>query len=80
MSGAEYKQIRERLGMTQALFAQAVGRSRKIINEREQANIVPLEAAMAARFLDLLSTTRSHMGTTDLRQARAAQGVDDTRD
>jgi len=62
VSGLEYKEIRERLGMTQALFAQSVGRSRKVINEREQANLVPLEAAMAARFLDLLSTTRSRKG------------------
>jgi len=59
MSGNEYKAIRERLGMTQAIFAQAVGRSRKIINEREQADEVPLEAALAAELLALRSPKRS---------------------
>lgn len=65
MSGPEYKAIRERLGMTQALFAQAVGRSRKIINEREQADEVPLEAALAAELLALRATPRSRKGTND---------------
>lgn len=71
MSGPEYKALRERLGMTQALFAQAVGRSRKIINEREQADEVPLEAALAAELLALRSTPRSRKGTNAEDQATA---------
>ena len=63
MSGPEYKAIRERLEMTQALFAQAVGRSRKIINEREQADQVPVEAALAAELLALRATTKRSKGT-----------------
>lgn len=63
MSGTEYKALRERLGMTQALFAQAVGRSRKIINEREQADEVPLEAALAAELLALRASPKPRKGT-----------------
>jgi len=68
MSGAEYKALRERLGMTQALFAQAVGRSRKIINEREQADKVPLEAALAAELLTLRATPKRRKGTNEKGQ------------
>ena len=76
MSGTEYKALRERLGMTQALFAQAVGRSRKIINEREQADEVPLEAALAAELLALRPTPRSRKGTNDaLSGPRGGEGA-----
>jgi len=71
MTGPEYKAIRERLGITQALFAQAVGRSRKIINEREQADEVPLEAALAAELLALRSPKRSRKGTNAQSDAAA---------
>ena len=65
MTGTEYKALRERLDMTQALFAQAVGRSRKIINEREQADEVPLEAALAAELLALRAAPKRRKGTND---------------
>jgi len=70
MSGPEYKAIRERLEMTQALFAQAVGRSRKIINEREQADQVPVEAALAAELLALRATTKRSKGTNAADETR----------
>lgn len=65
MTGQEYKAIRERLGLTQALFGREVGRSRKIINEREQADVVPLEAALAAELLELRATKKLRKGTND---------------
>lgn len=71
MSGTEYKAIRERLGMTQALFAREVGRSRKIINEREQAAEVPLESALAAELLALRATSKRRKGPNDADQAMA---------
>ncbi len=74
MSGSEYKAIRESLGMTQALFAQAVGRSRKIINEREQAAEVPLEAALAAELLAIRATKRLRKGTKSNDEMRDAMG------
>ena len=63
MTGQEYKAIRERLGLTQALFGREVGRSRKIINEREQADVVPLEAALASELLELRATKKLRKGT-----------------
>lgn len=59
-----------------ALFAQAVGRSRKIINEREQADEVPLEAALVAELLALRSTPHSRKGTNNKAKAPSLSEVD----
>lgn len=82
MSGSEYKAIRERLGLTQALFGAEVGRSRKIINEREQSDEVPKEAALAAELLALRETKRLRKGTNakDMPPEPAPDGSENKND
>ena len=59
MTSDEYKATRERLGMTQAALAEALGVSRKAINQREQGGTITREAAMALELLALRSPKRS---------------------
>ena len=60
MTSEEYKDTRERLGMTQAALAVAMDVSRKAINQREQGGTITREAAMALELLALRSPNRSH--------------------
>jgi len=62
MTSDEYKATRERLGMTQAALAVALGVSRKAINQREQGGTITQEAAMALELLALRSPKRSRKG------------------
>lgn len=52
MSPAEYKQLREKLGLTQAGLAARLGVTRKTVNARETgATRITEEAALAIRAL-----------------------------
>lgn len=62
MNSIEYKATRERLGMTQAALADALGVSRKAINQREQGGTITQEAAMALELLELRRPKRSRKG------------------
>lgn len=63
MSPAEYKATRERLGMTQSALAEALGVTRKAINERENRGTITREAAMALELLELRTTPKRRKGT-----------------
>ncbi len=65
MNAAEYKATRERLGMTQAALAVALGVSRKAINEREAGGTITREAAMALELLALRSPKRVRKSEND---------------
>jgi DNA-binding XRE family transcriptional regulator len=73
MTAAEYKATRERLGMTQAALAEALGVSRKAINQREQGGTITQEAAMALELLELRRPKRSRKGENDADQATASE-------
>lgn len=62
MNSIEYKAKREHLGMTQAALADALGVSRKAINQREQGGTITQEAAMALELLELRRPKRSRKG------------------
>lgn len=62
MNSIKYKATRERLGMTQAALADALGVSRKAINQREQGGTITKEAAMALELLELRRPKRSRKG------------------
>lgn len=63
MDAIQYKTTRERLGMTQAALAVALGVSRKTINERETKGRITREAAMALELLALRATPKRRKGT-----------------
>jgi len=73
MNAAEYKATRERLGMTQAALAVALGVSRKAINEREAGGTITREAAMALELLALRSPKKSRKSENAKNQAREPQ-------
>ncbi len=72
MNATEYKATRERLELTQAALAEALGVSRKAINQREQGGTITQEAAMALELLELRRPKRSRKGeNTQLADKRA---------
>jgi DNA-binding XRE family transcriptional regulator len=77
MTSDEYKATRERLGMTQAALAEALGVSRKAINQREQGGTITREAAMALELLALRSPKRSRKSentSSELPDGRSGHG------
>jgi DNA-binding XRE family transcriptional regulator len=76
-----YKAARERIG-TQAEVARLLGVNRVTIAKRESGAMkLTWEASLAMRAIaPLRSPKRSRKSENDLRQARAAQSVDDTTD
>jgi len=71
MSGEQYKTHRERLGMTQAQLAAAVGVKRLRIVQRENGATITREAELA--ILSLRKPKRSRKQGNDQRQATASK-------
>lgn len=59
MTPAEYKTLREKLGLTQAGLAARLGVTRKTINARENGAKITEEAALAIRALSSPNTQPS---------------------
>lgn len=63
MTPAEYKALREKLGLTQAELAARLGVTRKTVNSRERSpKRISAEAAMAIRSLN--AKTEGPLGQT----------------
>ena len=81
MTPPEYKKLRESLG-TQAEVARILGVNRVTIAKRESGAMkLTWEACLAmGAIAPLRRPKRARKSENDLRQARAAHGVDGTRD
>ena len=71
MTAAEYKMLREKLGLTQAELAGRLGVTRKTINARENGAKITEEASLA--ILSLFSPNTTTMASEGLPSVQGSQ-------
>lgn len=76
----QLKAHRQRLGLTQSEAAELLEVSASWVDKAEREQREPLKITQEGALARLSKAAKLRKGTNDLRQARAAQGVGDTRD